>query len=135
MILGLDIGTKRVGVALTEGTQAYEYTTLDNTNDLNNRVAEICRSEGVEMLVVGLPVEEDGSITPQAEYTMHLADELASYCAIPVVYENEILTTFEAKRILTEMGLAGAELEDRLDQFAACLILQQYLNKKAPVNV
>lgn len=129
MILGLDIGTKRTGVAIAEGLMAREYGTLNSREgELATQVGEICKREGVQQLVVGYPVLEDGTPSVQADYVKTQAELIEAATDIPIAYENEVLTTVEAKRILAAAGLDPVAIESRIDQMAARLILQQYLD-------
>lgn len=132
MILGLDIGTKRTGVAISAGAAggriAREYSTLAMSAGLTSQLAAICRDEAIEKIVVGLPLNEDGTPSAQAEWVEQQVLELRETLTLPVVLEDEVLTTVEARRVLTEMGLSPAQIDQRVDQYAAQLILQQFLN-------
>lgn len=129
MILGLDIGSKRTGVAISAGEQAREYTTLNRPTDLAAAVAKICQQEGVTKIVIGLPVNEDGSFGSQAQYTAEMGEQIRAATGLPVVYESEFLTTVEVKRLLAD-SKTGRKLRTRepLDVLSAKLILEQYLS-------
>lgn len=133
MILGLDIGTKRTGVAITEGEFVREYTTLATAQGLPEQVDEICRKEGITQLVVGMPLLEDGSRSDQAAFVEMQAEEIGIATHLPITFEDEVLTTVEARRLLELSGLSPATIEQRIDQMAARLILEQHLSRMREV--
>lgn len=132
MLLGLDIGTKRTGAAISEGEFAHEYATLDSKN-LVAEVRGICQKEGVKTIIIGLPLNGAGQSSVQTDFVRQLGEEVEQVSNLPVVYENERLTTIEAERILKQMGASQQDIEQRIDQFSAQLILQQYLDEKKAV--
>lgn len=128
MLLGLDIGTKRTGVAISAGHFAQEYTTLTTDEQLAEHIALICWQEKVERIIIGMPYLRSGDLSTQAAQVQSVADEIKKVTGLPVDYEDEILTTNEAKRLLQEAGTHPSIIEQRIDQAAARLILQQYLD-------
>ncbi len=130
MILGLDLGTKRTGLAISAGDYARELTTLATSDHLPERLARLCQEEQIDLLVIGLPQNEDGTASTQTAWVRHQAEKIRVVVQLPTCLENEFLTTVEARRVLTDMGLGSAQIEKRVDQYAAQLILQQYLNHR-----
>jgi putative Holliday junction resolvase len=129
-LLSLDIGTKRTGVALSTGSIAVALTTLDSTLGLPEQVARLCQDEAVDRVVIGLPMNEDGSRSAQAEWVELEAEKIKEAVKLPIYFEDEVLTTVEARRQMTEAGLQPQEIDQRVDEQAAQLILQQYLNNR-----
>lgn len=128
--IALDLGTKRTGVAIGVGNDARPYTTLDNQLGLAEQLASICQDEGIDLVVIGLPLNEDGSPSAQSEWVELESAKIRQFLHLPVVLEDEYLTSYEARRQLTEMGLPKEEIERQVDQYSAKLILEQYLNNK-----
>ena len=130
-IIGLDHGTRRIGVAIgdTETGMAFARTAIQRRNldrDLA-LVGELCTTEGVERVVIGLPLNMDGSEGPQSELVRTFGERLAGI-GLEVVYEDERLTTWEAGERLAEVGRKARRGSGELDSTAARVILQQYLD-------
>lgn len=134
MFLGLDIGSKRTGLALAVNNMAVEYATLSMADDLGQQLKSIIEKEGITELVVGFPLYEDGRVSPQADFVQQTVEQLKPLINLPVHFEDEVLTTVEAKRLLELSGVDSSEVQERIDQMAACLILQQYLDRRREVG-
>ncbi|HVE82362.1 MAG TPA: Holliday junction resolvase RuvX [Myxococcales bacterium] len=133
--MGLDVGTKTVGVAVSDelGMTAQALTTLRRTNgraDLE-ALAGLAAERGATHLVVGLPRNMDGSEGPSAALARSLGDRLAERTGLPVTYWDERLTTREAQRALLEADVSRARRRKVIDQVAAALILQGWLDAQA----
>jgi len=133
--MGLDVGTRTVGVAISDelGMTAQAVTTLRRENlraDLE-ALANLAASRGVAQLVVGLPVRLDGTEGPSAALARSLGDKLAERTGLPVTYWDERLTTREAQRALLEADVSRARRKKVIDQVAAALILQGWLDAQA----
>lgn len=135
--LGLDVGQRSIGVAVGEAL-ATELTTLrvkapHSFHEEPKRawayaeIDRLRRQEAADAIVVGLPVDDNGDLSSEAKRIKEFGDGLAG----PVHYVNETLTTFMAEDILEGQGLSVAEAKQRVDQLAAQLILQQYLEENA----
>lgn len=134
-LLGLDIGSKTVGVAVSDplGITAQELETIPIDEAKFNfgmrRIRQLVRKYQVEGFVLGLPKNMDGSSGHSVERSRNYGERLKSKFDLPVYYSDERLTTVEADRILIEQG----QMHDRhdrkkvIDQMAAALILQNYL--------
>ncbi len=124
MILGIDYGTKRVGVALSDQgeTLAFPHTVLQNTKTLTEDIATIVQKENVHLIVLGYSSDLQGNDNPLMERIHEFKKELETQVAVPIVFEQEWLSSQEASRF---MG-AG----DMLDASAAAIILQRFLDKK-----
>ena len=133
--LGLDIGTRRIGVAVSDelGLTAQPVLTLvrrsSRREDLRS-LARLCRRFGVVGIVVGNPVHLSGESSPQAAKTQAFATELGELTGLPIHLWDERLTTHNAHQILYEAGHARQEHRKVVDQVAATLILQSFLESR-----
>ena len=133
--LGLDIGNRRIGVAVSDelGLTAQPVLTLvrrsSRREDLRS-LARLCRRFGVVGIVVGNPVHLSGEASPQAAKTQAFATELGELTGLPINLWDERLTTLDAHQILYEAGHARQEHRKVVDQVAATLILQSFLESR-----
>ncbi|MFZ1087108.1 MAG: Holliday junction resolvase RuvX [Terracidiphilus sp.] len=130
--LGLDVGNRRIGVAVSDelGLTAQPVLTLErrhNQREDLRSLGRLCRRFGVVGIVVGNPVHLSGEVSPQAVKTQAFADELGALTGLPIHLWDERLTTREAHQILYEAGHARHEHRRVVDQVAATLILQSFL--------
>lgn len=131
--LGLDIGNRRIGVAVSDelGLTAQPVLTLERKSsrreDLRS-LARLARRFAVAGIVVGNPVHLSGETSPQAAKTRAFAEELKALTGLPIHFQDERLTTHEAHRILYEAGHARRQHRRVVDQVAATLILQEFLD-------
>lgn len=131
-LLGLDVGDKRVGVAVSHSeVLASEYKTLEQKEEIFSQILAICQKEDVEKIIVGLPIGTSGQEESQAKKVRQFVETLQRKTNLPVVLENETLTTLEAEQILRDEGLTIAQAKERVDQLSAKLILQQYLERQS----
>ena len=135
--VGLDIGSRRVGVAVSdaEGSVATPYEVIRRSGDRaqdHRRVAALVEDVGADVVVVGLPLSLDGSVGPAAQAVLDEADELRQHLDVPVVCWDERLSTVEAERSLRTMGVKGPRRRRVVDQLAATVILQTWLDAARP---
>jgi len=131
-ILGLDYGEKRIGVAVCDelGMTAQGLPTLirktkkHDLEILSNLIRDYC----VESIVIGYPVRMDGSEGIQCEKVDRFARLLDKTFLLPVMKWPETLSTKEAEEILIQSGVRWQKRKEKVDQLAACLILQNYLD-------
>lgn len=125
-VLGLDIGRKRVGVALLKDDLVVEMETISfqTFGELVERLERIVAVENPSRLVVGLP---SGT---QAQEIQKVSQDLVKVLHLPLDFEDETLTSQEAIRQLIQEGLSLKEAELKADQRAARLILEQYQNRE-----
>lgn len=133
--LGLDIGSKRIGVAVSDelGLTAQPVLTLErrrNPREDLRSLARLARRFGVLGVVVGNPLHLSGDQSPRAAKTQAFANSLAELTGLPMHMWDERLTTREAHRILYEAGHARQEHSRVVDQVAATLILQSFLDER-----
>ena len=131
--LGLDVGDKRIGVALSDpgGILASPLTIItrgDERLDIE-AIINIISQYQVEQIVVGLPYSMDGSLGKQAEKVQAFTQKLSSYTKIPVEFRDERLTTVAAKRLMHSVNTKKTRRKVRDDAIAAALILQGYLDE------
>ena len=134
-IMGLDYGSKTVGVALTDDllmtAQPVETITRDSEKKLRRtmaRIEELVKEYEVGLIVVGLPLNMDDSIGERAEKSMEFAEMVGRRTGLKVIMQDERLSTEAAKETLTEMGVRGRDLKTYVDKIAAAYILEEYLN-------
>jgi len=136
--LGLDIGSRRIGVAVTDelGLTAQPVLTLErrssgrpNSRDDLRSLARLCRRFGVAGIVVGNPLHLSGEQSAQAAKTQRFAAELGELTGLPIHLWDERLTTNQAHQILYEAGHARQKHRRVVDQVAATLILQSFLDR------
>ena len=132
--LGLDIGDKRIGVALSDpgGILASPYTIIncrDEKQDIE-AIIDIVSQHQVERIVVGFPRSMDGSISKQARKVEAFTRRLSGYTNVPVELRDERLTTVSAKRLMREASPKKSRKKSRYDAIAAAIILQGYLDEK-----
>jgi putative Holliday junction resolvase len=132
-ILGLDIGEKRIGVALSDplGIMAGALTVIERTTDeaAVKQVIYLARENEVERIVVGMPRSLDGSMGKQAQAVQSFVDLLKEYTQLPVVVWDERLSTVAAERTMLEVGMKRDKRKKRRDSLAAAFILQGYLDR------
>lgn len=131
-MLGVDLGERRIGLAVSDptGLLAGALRVLQSQGRARDvaAVAEVAREEGVEAVVVGVPVSMDGSYGPMAEKSRKFGDMLAEQLGRPVVYWDERLTTTEASRYLRDAGMRAEKRRQTIDAAAAAVLLQSYLD-------
>ena len=133
-IMGLDIGEKRIGVALSDplGIIAGALTVVDRVTDdaALKEIIDLARENEVERIVVGMPRSLDGSLGKQAQAVQSFVDLLKKRTDIPVVTWDERLSTVAAERMLLEVGMKRDKRKKRRDSLAAAIILQGYLDRE-----
>ena len=134
--LGLDVGNRRIGVAVSDelGLTAQPVLTLErrhNQREDLRSLARLARRFAVVGIVVGNPVHLSGDLSPQAAKTQAFAAELGTLTGLPIHLWDERLTTREAHQILYEAGHARQQHRRVVDQVAATLILQSFMEKQA----
>jgi putative Holliday junction resolvase len=140
--LGLDIGDRRIGVALSDPTAvlASPLTIIDRQDDLAaidrqddlaaiGAITSIIIEYSVRRVIVGLPRSMDGSLGKQAEKVQAFTRKLRSHTEVPILFRDERLTTVSARRLMREADTKRARKKSRDDAIAAALILQAYLDE------
>ncbi len=133
-ILALDLGTKRIGMAVSDETRTIATpwrVFTHRTGGLREAMAAVCSAieeTGAGEVVVGYPLTLDGEVGVQARQASAFAEALRAHVDVPVVLHDERLTSFEAEQAMIEGGVSRSERKQRLDAVAACLILRSYLD-------
>jgi putative Holliday junction resolvase len=131
-ILALDHGTKRIGVAISDETaiiaQPLEFLAAEPLEDFLKRLEDIIDSRQVGEILVGIPRNMNGTYGPAAARARQFVGSLRGAFAIPVTTWDERLTTVQANRFLIETGMRREKRRERVDQTAAAILLQSYLD-------
>lgn len=135
-IMGLDVGEKRIGVALSDpyGWTAQGLTTVIRQEGSNKDIDEIKKlinEYQVEKIIIGLPKNMNSSLGPAAEKAMKYGQLLQKRCNIPVDYFDERLTTVAAHKTLIEADMPRKKRKGVVDKLAAVFILQTYLDQNS----
>lgn len=131
-LLGLDIGGRRIGVAVSDelGMIASPVGMIDRQGDVAAQLRKLVADYGASRLVAGLPVGLSGREGPQAEETREIADALAAEVGLPLEYWDERLTTSIAEQTLIAQGTRREKRKQKIDAVAAAVILQSYLDNQ-----
>lgn len=134
-ILGLDVGHRRIGVAVSDpsGTLATPLPPIQGRQRSNalQVLAERCRVAGIREVVVGLPYTLRGEIGPQAQTTLKFVAALRRTVPVPVRTWDESFSTETARELLRAQGVPSAQWPQRLDSAAAAVMLQSYLDTRS----
>ncbi len=135
VLLGLDVGDVRIGVAVSDvlGSGAHPLCTLTRTNRQRDitAIGDLVSIHNVERIIVGLPLSLDGTVGDQAEQVQKFGNRLAKALGIPVEFRDERFTTAEAEDILEQHEVDPKNRKKVIDQVAAVIILNEYLNSKS----
>ena len=128
-IIALDYGEKRIGVAVSDplGIIATGITSVPDLIELQKVLAQY--PDATE-IIIGLPKTMKGELGSSAQKVLEFVEQLKRICSLPVKTLDERLTTVEAERSLLETGLSRAKRKKVIDQSAAAVLLQNYLNNK-----
>ena len=132
-LLALDIGMRRIGVAVCDalGISCRGIACLHrNDSQWPQQVAARAAEHHSRGIVIGLPHNMDGSSGAQAEDCRRAAAELAGQCALPIYFQDERLSSWEAKERLFAQGLNEKKVKQKLDQTAAAIILESFLARQ-----
>ncbi len=133
-ILALDIGEKRIGVAISDELLflAHPLKTLNwkGFNKFLLELEEILQQNSVRELVVGVPYTLKGNISQKTAYILAIIKKLRDYLDIPIIEVDESLSTKQAHGILHRVGKKPSKQRHKVDQIAAVVILQEYLDSK-----
>ena len=133
-ILGLDVGTKRIGVALSDplGFSAQPFTTIIRESKKKDRAAieAILLEYGIKKVIVGMPKNMNGTIGPSGEMAMLVGEKIKNKFKIELIYVDERLSSVSAERTLIEADVKREDRKMMIDKVAASYILQTYLDRK-----
>ena len=133
-ILALDHGTVRVGVAVSDElkliAQPLEFIPAEPFADFLARLREIIREKEVELMLVGMPRNMDGSYGPAALKVREFVAGLKAAVPVPIQTLDERLTTVQAQRVLIQGRVRREKRKEKVDQTAAAILLQSYLDSR-----
>lgn len=136
-IMGLDFGSKTVGVAISDPllitAQGIEIIRRKEENKLRQTLARIealIEEYGVDRIVLGLPKNMNDTLGERAQLSLEFKEKLERRTGLPVVMWDERLTTVAADKAMMEAGIRRENRKDYVDKIAACLILQGYLDSR-----
>jgi putative Holliday junction resolvase len=129
--LGLDLGHVRIGVALSDtlGMTAQPLTVLQSEGTQKDiiTIGELVNEHEVSQVVVGLPINMDGTESKQTQKIREFTTKLSNRLNVPVFFIDERLTSRQAERMMTESGVTAKKQRGKVDQIAAALLLQSAL--------
>lgn len=132
--VGLDVGDRRIGVAVSDATGLIASAVGnivrsddDYEGDLKKTAAEIERLNG-EQIVIGLPKNMNGTIGPRAQAIQQFAEDLKKYTSLPIAFWDERLTTVAAEKMMIQAGVRRDKRKKNVDRIAATFILQDFLD-------
>lgn len=134
--LGLDLGTRTLGVSLSDVTKtiASTFKTIRfNEQDYDSllpQIKEIVEAYEVGIIVLGFPKNMNNTIGPRGEETLKFKEKLENYLNVEVVMQDERLSTVSAHNIMIEADMSRKKRKDKVDALAANIILQTYLDKE-----
>ena len=135
-ILGLDLGTTTLGIAKTDslriaahGVETFRFE-VGNFKKAREHVIEICKKEDIKTIALGMPLYESGDVSPHAKSCLRFKEDLLKLDpSLEIVMVDEKYSTIEADEKLKETGLSYEKRKEIIDEMAAVVILERYLQK------
>jgi len=131
-ILALDHGTRRIGVAVSDETktiaQPLEYIPAEPPADFLKRLKQLIAEKEVELLLVGMPRNMDGTYGPAAQKVQVFIEAVKAGVAVPIKLVDERLTSVMANRVLIQANVRRDKRKEKVDKMAAAILLQSYLD-------
>ena len=131
-ILALDPGTKRIGIAISDElkliAQPLEFSSAEPFPDFLRRLKQLVQEKEVELILVGMPRNMDGTYGPAAARVQEFVSELKKALPLRIKKWDERLTTVQANRILLEANVRRGKRKEKVDKMAAAILLQSYLD-------
>lgn len=131
--IGLDLGTKTLGISLSNGVIATNYKTLRHKEDydyLVNELRTIVQEEKIDKIVLGFPKNMNNTIGERAKITLSFKEKLEKSLGLEVILEDERLTSCVANQVLIKADTSRKKRKERVDGVASVIILQSYLDRK-----
>lgn len=131
--MGLDLGTKTLGISLSNGVIASVYGTLRHDEEYDriaNEVKDLAIEKKVDVIVLGFPKNMNNTIGERAEITLEFKKKLEELTNLPVELEDERLTSVVANNVLINADTSRKKRKERVDGMASVIILQSYLDRK-----
>ncbi len=134
-ILALDHGTRRIGIAISDElkmiAQPLEFVPAEPFADFLNRLKELLRDKEVELILVGIPRNMDGSYGPAALKVQDFVAAVKNAVTVPIQTWDERLTSVQANRVLIQGNVRRDKRKQKVDKMAAAILLQSYLDSVA----
>ncbi|MGA2323818.1 MAG: Holliday junction resolvase RuvX [Sedimentisphaerales bacterium] len=130
--LSIDYGNKITGLAICDQTETFvsPFVALPTSDTIIGKIIEVIKTENVEAIVLGLPLNMDDSVGPQAKKIQAFAEQIKKQIDTPVFFQDERLSTFAAEEKMIAMELTRKKKKRRIDALAAAEILQAFLDEK-----
>ncbi len=133
-VLAIDHGTRRIGIAISDEMQTIaqplEFIAAEPFDGVVRRLNEIMAAKPVELVLIGMPRNMDGSYGPAAEKVRGFIEALKGKIAVPIRTWDERLTTAQANRFLIAADVRRRDRKEKVDKTAAAILLQSYLDSK-----
>lgn len=137
--IGLDIGDKRIGVAISDPEEilASPFTTICRDTDENaiNAILGLIKENNIGKIVFGLPYSLDGTIGSQANKVITFINEFSDHTDLEILTQDERFSTLGGQRLLAEAGTRGKKSKQKCDAAAAAFLLQGYLDSLKTIDV
>jgi putative Holliday junction resolvase len=134
-IIAIDHGSKRIGIAVSDElkmiAQPLEYILAEPSADFLARLKELIRDKEVELILVGMPRNMDGSYGPAAQKVQEFVAVLKGVLTVPIKLWDERLTSAQANRLLIQGNVRREKRKEKVDKMAAAILLQSYLDSLA----
>ena len=130
--LSIDYGNKITGLAICDPTETFvsPLAAFPTSDTIIGKIIEVIKAENVEAIVLGLPLNMDDSVGPQAKKVQAFAEQIKKQIDAPVFFQDERLSTFAAEEKMVAMELTRKGKKRRIDALAAAEILQAFLDSK-----
>ena len=133
-IMALDIGKKKIGVAISDplgiSANPWGYIEATGKKKIIEKISGLLSDYNVKNIVVGVPKNMDGSVGSQAQYCMDLANDIKKVLGVEITFVDERLTSREVDRLLIDAGVSRQKRKDVNDKLAASIILQNFLQSR-----
>ena len=132
-LLAIDFGDKRTGLAICDGQETIvsPLAVLNTHGNLIDKIVEIINSQEAQGVVIGLPINMDGTEGPQVERINQFAEKLKRHTNLPIYFQDERLSSFDAEQKLIGSELTRKKKKKRLDAIAAASILRDFLDSRS----
>jgi len=133
-ILGIDMGEKRIGLAVSDPlgitAQGLKTIQLDNPEEIYDKILNIVKEKNIQLIVFGLPRNMNGTLGPKAQKVQEQAKIIQEKSNLPIDFEDERLSTVSAQQVLLMADQSRAKRKKAVDRLSAVIILQSYLDRK-----
>jgi putative Holliday junction resolvase len=130
--LAIDYGNRRTGLAVCDPSETIvsPLNVFESNKSLIQKILDVVEKENIKTIVLGLPLNMDDTKGPQARRTIGFSKELESQLEIPILFQDERLSSFTAREKMAEAELTKKKKKKRIDAVAAAQILEAFLEKK-----